>query len=73
MGLIFALILKIFSFIIPLIFPSLAGISFMSGWLSILLIPLGYGVLSFLIGLIFTPIMNLVLKIIKGLDLDMEE
>jgi len=42
-------------------------------WLAVLLVPLVYGVLFFLMGLIFTPLMNLILKIIKGLDLDMVE
>lgn len=43
------------------------------GWISLILFPLEVGVLSFLIGLIFIPLMNLVLRIVKGIDLDMVE
>jgi len=45
---------------------------FSVGWLSLLTIPLIYGVIGFLSGLIFTPIMNLVLKIVNGIDLDIQ-
>jgi hypothetical protein len=34
--------------------------------------PVIYGIIWFILGLIFTPITNLILKIIKGLDLDIE-
>lgn len=44
-----------------------------SSWYIFLLIfPLISGVINFLIGLIFTPFMNLSLKIIRGIDLDIE-
>ena len=40
---------------------------------SLVLIPLGYGVFGFISGLIFTPVMNLIFKIIGGLDIIIEE
>lgn len=42
------------------------------GWLNLLWYPLIYGVLMFLSGLIFTPITNLILKLINGIDLNIE-
>src|SRR3989344_6102361 len=41
-------------------------------WLYFLYFPIIYGIIWFILGLIFTPITNLILKIIKGLDLDIE-
>lgn len=41
-------------------------------WSYLLYFPIIYGVIFFILGLIFTPIANLILKIIKGLDLDIE-
>ncbi len=74
-GLIFDLFLLIYVLILSSILPtgSLGIMGMGTGFLSFILIPLIYGILSFLVGLIFTPIMNLVLRIVKGLDLDMEE
>jgi hypothetical protein len=79
-GLIFGIILFIYSQILKTVFSgnSYSSSSFMNilgvgGALSIIVTPIIYGILFFLIGLIFTPIMNLILKIIKGLDLDMTE
>jgi len=43
-----------------------------SGLLSVILLPIIYGVVFFLIGLVFTPLMNLILKMINGLDWDIE-
>lgn len=48
------------------------GSSFGFSWLSIILFPILYGIGGFLMGLIFTPIYNLILKIIHGVDLDIE-
>jgi hypothetical protein len=75
MGIIFDLFLMIYMFILSSILPtgSLGLMGLGTGLLSFILIPLIYGVLSFLLGFIFTPLMNLVLRIIKGLDLDMVE
>lgn len=43
------------------------------GFTSLIILPFGYGVFGFISGLIFTPIMNLVFKIIRGLDIVIEE
>lgn len=48
------------------------GINFSFGWLNLLWFPLIYGIVMFLWGLIFTPITNLVLRIIGGIDLDLK-
>ena len=89
MGVIADLILLIFSAVMSSIFPSFGGSSdgigtltstitggftgLGLGVLSYILIPLIYGIISFLSGLIFTPLMNLILKMIHGLDLDIVE
>ena len=38
----------------------------------LILVPFVYGIIGFISALISTPIMNLVLKIVKGLDFDLE-
>jgi len=70
-GLILGILFFLISFI-PSVssYTSLLGIS--GGALSIIILPLIYGVIGFISGLIFTPIMNLVLKITKGINLDLE-
>lgn len=85
MGLIIDLFLLIFSAVMSSISSAFGGSSngigtitggftgLGSGVLSYILIPLSYGVISFLGGLIFTPVMNLILKMIHGLDLDIVE
>lgn len=74
MGLIFGLFFVISTYMLKDLISSLGGtLNIGLGWISLIIFPLGFGVLSFLTGLIFTPLMNLVLKIIKGLDLDMVE
>jgi len=50
---------------------SLSPVSF--SLINLILFPLIYGILGFIFGLIFTPIMNLVFKIIGGLDIIIEE
>lgn len=85
-GLIFGLIMFIFTILLSNVISSMGDVSSLGGATSIfsifgvsswyiflLIFPLISGVINFLVGLIFTPLMNLVLKIIKGLDLDMEE
>ena len=67
-GLILGILFSLLSFVLPPTYSSLFGFS---SFLSIILLPLLYGIVGFLSGLIFTPIMNLTLKIIKGIDLDM--
>lgn len=43
-------------------------IPFFGFWFSIFLHPLIYGIVFFVGGLVFVPIMNLCLKILKGID-----
>lgn len=43
-----------------------------NGVLTLLIIALIFGVFNFFIGLIFTPIVNLTLRIINGIDLKLE-
>ncbi len=73
----------IFSFIMWIVAKLLSGFVSSLGSLSpvsstsfsliyILILPFLYGIVGFLGGLILTPIMNLVLKITKGIDLDLE-
>jgi hypothetical protein len=78
MGLIFGIILLIYTQVLKTVLDttgsdlgmiSLLGIG---GWLGLILFPLIYGILFFLIGLVFTPLMNLILKMINGLDWDIE-
>jgi len=76
-GLIFGIILLIYTQILKTVLSGMGDTGTISmfglgGWLVLILAPLIYGIISFLIGLIFTPLMNLSLKIINGLDLDIE-
>ena len=75
-GLIFGIILLIYSQVLKAVF-SQADMGIMSllglgGWMALFLAPVIYGIMFFLLGLIFTPLMNLTLKITKGIDLDIE-
>jgi hypothetical protein len=75
LGVIFLLYLMILSLVLSVSLSDMStGIfpSFFDGILGILLIPILYGVILFLIGLVFTPLMNLILKMINGLDWDIE-
>ena len=82
-GVLIGLIVAILMWIASLILTSLFSPAGDSGFLSIssilsfnainlLLFPIGYGIVSFILGLILIPITNLILKIIKGIDLDLE-
>ena len=83
-GLIFGLIMFIVTIILSNVINSMGDVSSLgttsifsifgaSSWyLFLLIFPLISGIINFLIGLIFTPLMNLSLKIINGLDLDIE-
>ena len=68
-GLIFGIFTLILSFILPSI--PMVGNTSSFGFMGLILFPIGYGIMGFLSGLIFTPIMNLALKIIKGIDLEL--
>ena len=52
---------------------SLAPNMFDFGWFSIILFPILYGIGGFILGIIFTPITNLILRIIKGIDVNLEQ
>ena len=54
---------------LTLVVPSLATFKI---WEILLGLPIGYGIFMFILALIFTPIINLVLKIIKGLDFNLD-
>lgn len=41
-------------------------------WISLLTLPLFYGIFMFVAALIFTPIINLILKLIHGLDVEIK-
>lgn len=77
LGFIFSLIMwiaaKLFS---SLVFSSLGPLSPVSStsfsWIWIIILPFFYGIIGFVSSLIIIPIMNLTLKITKGIDLDLE-
>lgn len=80
-GVVLGLIAAIFMLLFSTILSSLISTTSIPGaetsllgfrWISILLFPLIYGVGGFLSGLILTPIINLILRIIKGIDLDIK-
>ncbi|GBE19554.1 MAG TPA: hypothetical protein ENG87_02370 [Candidatus Pacearchaeota archaeon] len=70
------LVLGVFSTIITSLIslPSYlpAKTSLITGYWSILILPIVYGILGFLTGLVFTPINNLILRIIGGISLDID-
>ena len=73
LGLIFGLMITLFSLIgVDTSSSGLGSLGFLIGVGSIIIFPIFYGGFMFVTGLIFTPIMNLILKIIHGLDLDIE-
>jgi len=51
--------------------PSLGIINLFS-FGSLIVLPIFYGIMFFVMGFIFTPIINLILKVIKGIDLDID-
>jgi len=71
-GLIAGLFITLFSLIGTLPESTLGALKFIYGVGAIIFLPIFYGVMMFLSGLIFTPIINLILKIIKGIDLNIE-
>ena len=70
-GLFMGLVFAILGFLGTLVVSSTA-LELIGGGLSLFLLPFLYGVMGFVGGLIFTPIMNLSLRIVKGLNLDLE-
>ena len=70
-GLFVGLIFAVLGFLATLVVSS-STLNLIGGGLSLFLLPLLYGVMGFVGGLIFTPIMNLSLRVVKGLNLDLE-
>ncbi|MBI3623476.1 hypothetical protein HY212_05360 [Candidatus Pacearchaeota archaeon] len=74
-GLIAALLMgMIISALMTYVSGGLGGTSSSSSfnWLNLVLFPIIYGVIGFISGLILTPIINLILKIIGGIGLDID-
>jgi len=71
-GLIFALLILIFGSLLSKTGAGLLLSTSSIGFTGFILFPLLYGILGFVGGLILTPVMNLALKVIKGLDFDLE-
>ena len=71
-GLIFGILITLSSFFAPTVSPISGILGLTTGVFAIIIFPLFYGVSAFIAGLIFTPIMNLTLKIIKGIDFELE-
>ena len=71
-GLLFGILMTLSSFFVPVVFPVPGILDFATGAFAIVIFPLFYGVLAFIGGLIFTPLMNLTLKMIKGVDFELE-
>jgi len=72
-GLIVSIIAFILVFMLGSIFGDIAG-SFVSfSFLNFFLFPILYGIGGFIGGFIFIPLANLVLKLIKGIDLEFGE
>ena len=79
MGLIFGIIFALLSFVMPSSIQqtgepqvSLGMFKWFFGVGAIIFLPLFYGITMFISAIIFTPIMNLILKIVNGLDLEIE-
>ena len=71
-GLLFGILIALSSFFAPTLSPISGILGLTTGVFAIIIFPLFYGVSAFIGGLIFTPLMNLTLKIIKGVDFELE-
>jgi len=70
-GLILGLIIAVIS-----LFASTSTIQsglLVTGWLNIIVLPVFFGAFNFFVSLILTPLVNLILKILKGIELDFLE
>jgi len=65
MGIVFGIIISLLTLFVPVL-------ATYAIWMYLVGIPIGYGVMMFIISLIFVPLVNLTLRIIKGLDLDLD-
>ena len=71
-GLLFSIIMWLLSLIFAGLFSGLTLGFISSSLIFFILFPIVYGVASFVLGLIVIPIINLTLKIKKGINLDLE-
>jgi len=71
-GLVFAIIMWILSLIFSSLLAQVTLGLFSFSLFFFILFPVLSGLISFVMGLIVIPIMNLTLKITKGIDLDLE-
>jgi len=73
-GLISAILAFILTSFLSSVMDSIGGgtVSSFSMW-SFIYFPFGYGVLSLIGGFIFIPLANLILKLLKGIDLELGE
>jgi len=72
MGIVFSIFSSIFmSATSGLMAESVNPFSF--NWLFLILFPILYGLGGLIVGFIFVPLSNLVLKIVKGIDLDLQK
>jgi len=71
-GIILDIVSLLFSLLMPMIFPTLTDSFSSYGALGFLIYPLAIGLISFVSGLIFIPLVNLVLKITGGVGLKIQ-
>lgn len=77
-GLVFGFVFSIIALIVSNFFfslsdlPGLSSSGVFGGYLGLIVFPISYGIIFFLFGLIFTPVVNIVLRLIKGVYLNME-
>ena len=72
-GLILSIILFLFSSMVSSTSSMFLSLFSFVGGITLILLPVIYGVLGFISGLIFIPIANLVLLIIGGVDINLDE
>ena len=73
-GLIMGIIMTLItSLLIPI--DTIGGgiLSLFTGFMTIIILPIAFGIFGIISGFIFTPIINLILKLIKGIDLELVE
>jgi len=71
-GIIFSIMMAIGMALFSGLFSSFVTTGLGSSWLYIILFPFIYAIITFIVSIISIPLMNLALKITKGIDLDLE-
>ena len=69
-GIIFSLIMALGTLLFSSLLSGLGALG--SSWFYIILLPFIYAIITFIVSLISIPLMNIALKITKGIDLDLE-